>query len=114
MDVKMRKANDIQKKKKKRIQLGNIQDKRQTNDYTERRRNEKHNKTNLGGLRRLQLPNSFLLFLSRENPLLGMISTSDNPPDLISPLPTRITSTGTFVGEWIGLFVFFLDGNAQV
>lgn len=48
MDVKMRKVIDIQKKKK-RIQLGNIQNKRQTNDYTERRRrSEKRNKTNLG------------------------------------------------------------------
>lgn len=77
-----------------------------------KKRETKQNKS--GGLGRLQLPNSFLLFLSRRYPLLGMISTSDNPPDLIGPLPTRITSTGTFIGEWIGLFVFFLDGNAQV
>ena len=109
----MRKAIDIQKKRK-RIQLGNIQNKRQTNDYTERRRNEKHNKTNLGDSGDYNYRILSSSFCQGRYPLLGMISTSDNPPDLIGPLPTRITSTGTFIGEWIGLFVFFLDGNAQV
>lgn len=114
MDVKMRKAIDIQtKKKKKRIQLGNIQNKEQ-NKRLYRTGNEKHNKTNLGDSGDYNYRILSSSFCQGKYPLLGMISTSDNPPDLIGPLPTRITSTGTFIGEWIGLFVFFLDGNAQV
>ena len=78
-----------------------------------KKRETQQNKS--GGTQEITITEFFPpLFVKGDNPLLGMISTSDNPPDLISPLPTRITSTGTFIGEWIGLFVFFLDGNAQV
>ena len=114
MDVNMRKAIDIQKKRNE-FNRGIYRTKNKTNDYTEKRTgNEKHNRTNLGDSGDYNYRILSSSFCQGRYPLLGMISTSDNPPDLISPLPTRITSTGTLIGEWIGLFVFFLDGNAQV
>lgn len=66
MDVEVRKSIDVQKKKK-RIQLGNIQNKEQNKRlYRKENRKRKTQQNKSGGLRRLQLPNSFLLFLSRE------------------------------------------------